>query len=149
MPTCSPHHKLKIKQLRKQKRKRRRERNQQKHEKEMEGSIITQQHVAEGSQTVAALTNEGILEILALLNNSTQQKATCITLPEYTTKKINIPSRFTPPNCRVVELGLHEILPVSSPVIPGMFKDKRTTEEKVKVMMNDKNDNNNKYLEYS
>ena len=35
-------------------------------------------------------------------------------------------------------MDLHEILPVSSQVIPGMFKGKRIAEEKLKGMMNDK-----------
>ena len=61
-----------------------------------------------------------------------------MTLPEYPRKKIIIPYRFTPPNCRVAELGLHGILPVGSRVIPGMFRDETITTEKVKVMMNDK-----------
>ena len=80
--------------------------------KQMDGSNLTQQHVPKGTQIESPLTNEGILGIRALLNIPTQQTPT--TLPEHPTKKNHFQSEFTRPNCRMVEMGLHIILPVSS-----------------------------------
>ena len=119
-----------MKQLRKQKLKRRRERKQQKHGKQKEGSNHTPEYVPVGTQNESPLTNEGLLDILEFLKIPTQQIPTA--LQEDPT------SEFTPPNCKVVDLGLHEILRVSNRVIPAMFKGKRIAEEKVKGMMNDK-----------
>ena len=52
---------------------------------------------------------------------------------EFPAKQLKTTGMFVPPNCRVVELGLHEILPVDSWVIPLMFERDRITTEELKV----------------
>ena len=117
MPTISYNKKLKRKLYCKQKQQ---QQVLQKHgiqecPKQPNDLVPPQQQLAVGPPNVGTLTNEGKMEILGLLNIPTHQHPKSMALPEYPTKKIeNMVLKFIPPNCRVVELGVQEVLPVGS-----------------------------------
>ena len=73
------------------------------------------------------------MDVLSFWNIPTQQQHGVVVSPNKNMKMI------IPQNCCVVQLGLHEFLPVGGQVIPRLFKGKRITAQKVMVMMIDKN----------